>query len=451
MALPTLTNAESAVLAGASRQSITNAAARLKPYLTQARWLGTNNRYATSATSRLRDEATKKILPHAKHIAELVAASAPAHCLDGWSYLGRAMEAHLGGDHDAARHLGYYAELRAAAALLATAGIGIFDKNHIVIGAKGVATQIPRGHGTHQMMWLALEQWAKTSDAVDLVARAVTPAGRPLQEWISNVPGGSSWQPIGTDWLLALGLDLQKLSGDREARNNSSYRPSNIPTSRPYLSADRAARFCLGFWRDLEPTTSRGFDDVDLHVLRASIELAFRSIRGRTERQAPRLFESVIGQAVSATLGTGGYADSISEFLRRVRVPDDALLVRLARGSTNPADAEHHTRVIARAALLLRITTGGVRELLVDAGIPFNEIEFWWSAIAGQRGLWNMPTAGSTPFDNWADISDSLSQVQVWLEDPTATFSYRDFRGACSASLAVLGRVELAGMWGLAS
>ena len=57
------------------------------------------------------------------HFREYVAASAPTHLIDGWSYLARAIDALLRGDAPAAVHLGYYAELRAAMSLLAGGGI----------------------------------------------------------------------------------------------------------------------------------------------------------------------------------------------------------------------------------------------------------------------------------------------------------------------------------------
>ena len=42
----------------------------------------------------------------------------------------------MAGDPDAARHLGYYAELRATMSILAGDGIGVFQNKHIIVTKK---------------------------------------------------------------------------------------------------------------------------------------------------------------------------------------------------------------------------------------------------------------------------------------------------------------------------
>ena len=69
----------------------------------------------------------------AQQLIEAVAAAAPNHCIDGWSYVSRAMSALLAGDLHAARHLSYYAELRAGLSLLGSLGIGIFNGINFVV------------------------------------------------------------------------------------------------------------------------------------------------------------------------------------------------------------------------------------------------------------------------------------------------------------------------------
>jgi len=74
-----------------------------------------------------------------------VAVSAPLHCADGWSFLGRAVAAILLGDATAARHLGYYAELRAAMSLMAAHGVGIFNRTHFVVVTADDCRLVPQG------------------------------------------------------------------------------------------------------------------------------------------------------------------------------------------------------------------------------------------------------------------------------------------------------------------
>lgn len=385
---------------------------------------------------------------NSKHVSELLAASAPSHCIDGWSFLGRAMACHFKGDADSARHLGYYAELRAGAALLATAGIGVFNDPHVVVDSAGSVVRLS-GHGTHVMMWLAIEHWANSTDAADVLGKALAPASVPMDIWLGNMPGGSAWRPIGKSWLLSLGLDLKYLAQDREARNRASYRPSHLPEARATLGAPAAARFGVDLWSLLEPTTYRAFDRLDLHFLRQTLEVAFRSVRDRSPRQAPQLFKRDIDATVASTLGSGVPADAVRRFLLRETEPDDAGLLKAALGGSDYREAQHHVYVMARAALLLRIATGATRAMLHDAGILFTDVKFWWEDIGRSRGLWDQtPDALDLP-DLWADVADALSALEGWLIAPGS--SYMRLRSDCADSLAVLGGAEIIGLWGLAS
>ncbi len=74
-------------------------------------WIGTSNRYRSKIIEKLETDADSAAIDDAS-LAEYIAASAPLHCADGWSFLGRALTCHAHGDGDAARHFAYYAELR---------------------------------------------------------------------------------------------------------------------------------------------------------------------------------------------------------------------------------------------------------------------------------------------------------------------------------------------------
>lgn len=81
-----------------------------------------------------------------------MAASVIVHCFDGWSYLGRALEAEMAGDPQTAVHLGYYAELRAAMSVLASDEIGVFRNKHAVFTGETYKTIGNIGttlHGKH--------------------------------------------------------------------------------------------------------------------------------------------------------------------------------------------------------------------------------------------------------------------------------------------------------------
>lgn len=425
-------------------------AANLRGYAREKRWLGLQNRYRRATVDRLKIDTDQGAQPKSKHLAEYLAASAPCHCLDGWAFLGRALSCHLVGDADTARHLAYYAEVRAAGALLATAGIGVFHNRHVVIGSDGKATRLSGKHRTHQMMWLALAKWASSSDAAMILGRNIRPEGRSIDEWLGQMTTGpGTWQPIGEEWLLTLGLDLQRLAVDREARNEASYRPTHLRRARGTVSAVQAARFGLEFWQLLEPS-HHSFRLLDLHFLRLTLESAFRAVTGRSVRQSPSGFEDTVTRVVRGVLAEPVQQERVASFLLRRRQPDDSLIIADARRRTGLRDPRHHVSVISRAALLLRIATAATRNMFTDAGLSFEALSFWWQGIGVRRGLWEGFRSVDELVDLWADLVEELELVGQWAEVADEGASYHSFVLACAASLPKLGNTELPGLWGLA-
>ena len=99
----------------------------LHAFFVERRWIGQRNRYAQDTISTIRAEANPGPLVAPKQLSQYIAASIVLHCSDGWSFFGAAVSSLLHGDPHRARHLAYYAELRAAMSLLAAFGIGVFQ------------------------------------------------------------------------------------------------------------------------------------------------------------------------------------------------------------------------------------------------------------------------------------------------------------------------------------
>lgn len=103
-----------------------------------------------------------------QHLAEAVAACAPNHCVDGWSYVARSISALLAGDLHATRHLAYYAQLRAALSILGHLGIGVFNGINFVITSTGKVEPFDTGPpflGTHAAVWQTLYLWVNEAAA----------------------------------------------------------------------------------------------------------------------------------------------------------------------------------------------------------------------------------------------------------------------------------------------
>jgi hypothetical protein len=434
------------ILATASEAAINEAARRLGGYVGDQRWLPKRNRYGEDAVKRLRGDQEGSGV-RSRNLADYVAASAPLHCCDGWSLLGRAVGAHLRGDADAARHLAYYAELRGAMSLLATQGVGIFADRHFVIDENSAAALLTKA-GTHTAAWDVLEAWAETPAAADVLGAILMPADRTISDWVAALPAGSSWQPIATEWLSYMGLDLRVLSDDRDARNEASYRPTHLQ-ARQGLSCADAVSIAREMWALLAPEPSLPFTEIDRYLLRRTLEQAFFAVEESTHRQAPRRFERAIATAVQA-IDPGPSAPAWERFLCRVDDPADPPIMRVSDTRPVVGSPYHHVSVMARALMLLRVSSGTVRHMLIEAGVGLGSLSFWWEPYGRERGLWSIPPLSSELMDGWADTELTLREVDDWI-DQGQQGTYREMWTALPSPVTDLASLEKVGLWSLAA
>lgn len=377
-----LSPAQCTVLSDASSKGVVDALARVANYIVNERWLATNNKYHNDVVRQLKADTTGGGSPKSRHLSDYIAASVPLHLCDGWALLGGAVASHLGGDAATARHLAYYAELRATMALLASQGVGLFQDRHFIVDSSGRVALLTKS-GTHEATWAVLQEWARGTAAGVLLGDIVAPGNRPIIDWLSAMPNGVAWQPVATDWLLALGLDLRVFSEDRTARNESSYRPTKLRLGRE-MEVEPAVRFAVDMWTLLEPGEQSSFGKLDRHMLRITLERAFKATEGRSARQAHRRFAAVVDAVTAANVG-GADIERWRDFLIRKADEADPHVFTQARTNVSMANSEHHTGVMARALLLLRIATGATRRSLLDAGIGFDALRFWWGPVGSDR------------------------------------------------------------------
>jgi len=415
----------------ASASGSGRAARSLRRYLSDGRWLQKENRYRVGASLSIKadDTASKTKAPH---ISAYVAASAPLHCADGWALLGKALASHSVGDSATCTHLAYYAELRAAMSLLAVGGVGVFDRIHFTLSAKGAAKRVAGTFGTHRLAWEALRLWSETPEAAKVVSAAIRPYGIGLAEWLSGYPPMATWAPIASGWLQAWGIDIERYIDDQQLRNEASYRPSGLRYQRA-MPVDEALGFLTDFWRSLEPGDSE-FAPLDKALLREAI----RNARAATSKGTSLV---TVVDAILANAGiSGGAAGGWRTFLTSKET--NPLIVRASTVSPNSTEASH-LEVVCRAALLLRVATGASSNYLTRAGIGADALNFWWAGLAEDCGLWS----GAEPanlVDLWADILEAIQDIQ--LASPIGSY-------ATSADLAfqraVLSQSERPLLWGL--
>lgn len=443
-------------LGQASPAAVQAAAAKLRVNIPTGEWLVGRNLYWPKPDVRFRKSARV----WRNELAAYMAASVPEHCVDGWSYLGRALQSHMRGDLDSARHLAYYAELRAGIALLASQGIGVFNGVNVVLDGSGKLIKLPsapalnpagkkRRAGTHQAVWLFLEEWSPRS--AGLLERIITPEGYDLAEWLERARLRLTWSSIGPKLLKSWGLDLQRLSEDREARNEASYLPTRI-RKRPQLAPGPIGNFVVEMWNALRPATHSPFDSLDRDLLRHTLRLAISSTRSRAARNDA--LQRSVNAAVAEVLppsDTSGEPPSPHAQLREFLLADDSeqpspILSRAAE-LLPAADPDHHLAVIARAVLLLRVATGATRRLLFDAGIASDNLEPWIVELGIDRGLWAEYPEDADITILWSDIREALEDVLDEASKPPATVF--DLLDSCSNPLSRLGGCELVPIWAL--
>jgi hypothetical protein len=446
-----------ASLRRASRKSVEDAYTLLRPNIEAHRWIGKQNRYRRRPTDFLFKDTQPGQTVNGRHLAQYIAASAPLHCADGWSFLGRAVDCHGAGDFDAARHLGYYAELRAALSILAAEGVGIFDDRHFVVETSttcllvGSAPKAGRKGGlrTHFVAWAALEHWADLRRSAGLLGQIISVAGLSLAQWVENFQTSPSFHPVGSRWLKTWGLDLEQMSDDREARNEASYRPSHLVSTNP-LDSLAASDFICSLWKLCEPAGGSRFELLDQHLLRITLEELFEGTTGRTAQQVGQAFRSGLSTMLSRSgLGESSQAEWLRFFTRNSQ-PDDPPVVVAARKLTDINDPEHHIQVISRAMLLLRIATGGCGRLLREAQLDRDLLKFWWARLGEERGLFDAHSEPGELIDLWADIENAVREVQIWRESNVGSNpSFSKWRQDRASEMSVLGGCERVALWGL--
>ena len=102
-------------------QAIKQIMPRLQTYWQSGHWLGQNNSFIRDTKNKIIKFNGGSTPSDHEHLADYIAASVFGTCLRWLGiFLGRAIEAELAGDPDIARHLAYYAELRAGISFLAS-------------------------------------------------------------------------------------------------------------------------------------------------------------------------------------------------------------------------------------------------------------------------------------------------------------------------------------------
>lgn len=418
-------------------------------------WLDQNNVYIADCIQTLVNQTSQPgQFVNDNNLSEYIAASAPLHCMDGWALVGRAFDAHIRGDVNTAIHVAYYAELRAAMSLLAAEGIGIFDDRHFVVTSSGICEPFGKvkknGSSTlrtHKITWLALEHWSTLTRSSDLFRLIIKPGGIPLGDWIDAFGVSTNSSPITARWLKAWGLDLRRLSAgeDRDARNQSSYRPTFLNHGGS-LTVFETSSFMRELWNMYEPSIPSRFDVLDRYLLRLILEessSALPQTKGLKYGDRVSKMLTILFTNISVIKGW-------EKFLLRNNEPGNPLLFTEAASSAKISDPRHHLQIISRAALLLRVATGACQELLKGSSFGRTELEFWWRPLGNTRGLWDEGDEPMNFTDLWEDIDMAIQDLDNWeTTNNNQNTCYSNWRRELAHQISLMGEHERIALWGL--
>lgn len=405
-------------LGRADNTCVRNALSRLRSHSVPP-WLDSMNPYPSG---NLPKRAKDFVEP--QHLIEIIAIRGPLHAIDGWSYIARALNSLISGNSHAARHLAYYAELRGALSILASSGIGIFNKRNVVIDVNGVVHTLSE-RPTHDMCWAAISQWAMTETSFSRVVDSIYLAGTSLLDpFRTFFPSGATL--AASNLLNEWGFDLAQGTQDRDERNWSSYQPTALAEIR--TTPDENREFLTMFWDSLRPSEI----SLERHLLRILLETE-ASVHGASLSEYEDRYD-YINDSTKIQISF--------EFLMRATERNNHKFLVHASNINTPA---HPYSMICRAALLLRLATGMAEKNLSSAGIqPYLHFENWWREFGLNHGLWPPNDQPETSYDLWNGIEGVLEEVAA----TSATHRHEWISQLRDNAMRVC-EAERAALWGL--
>lgn len=382
---------------------------RLKRHFVRGGWLGVQNRYAKNCTEKIEKDCPRRAPhritgPKKTQLAEYIAASVPLHCVDGWSFLGKAIISHAVGDIQACKHFAYYAQLRAVMSLLASDGIGVFSAKHFsIVGANGKSSDIygPISEKTHALVRKQFIDWLGRPDSGRLFQKIIRPNSITLETWFSEI-STAPLNYLAKDWLKHWGYDITTLGIDQSAREHASYRPSGILNDLSFRNSIQI-RNSLGIveniWRMCSMNGTGGFV-ADTFLLRLSWE----------KYNNGQLSQSQIRKILTDLGISDPELTTLTQIFSRKTQQRDPMLIVEASKKGKTTDPDYHIQMLSRATLLLRLATGAGMTMIENARISRNDIKFWWETLGENYGLWE-PGQVNPISDMWIEVEEALASM----------------------------------------
>lgn len=381
-------------------------------------------------------------------MSEYIASSIISHCYDGWNFISRSVNTLLDGDISTSIHMAYYSELRAVMLIMATEGVGIFNNKHVYfdstksdnVFSKNITSERLTTHKAADQLIL---EWASINTKKDSVFRSMSVNNRTLTDWIAasghSATSGYASSVIN-DWFKSWSCDL-RLTADQYMRNEMSYRP-HFKIAK--VEIREKINEIVQIWQGLEPIDSNRFIDLDKHMLRLTLERLFKQSSGKTLRHSSY---AVFINNIFDSLGESKTSSLYDFILRRINVEDHILIKEAEKGIANPGlNFKNPIPMICRSILLLRFATGCLRSILIESGIDLQSLTFWWEENALISGITNTNPSGLDPLDLYADITDSINNLNTY---ETALTNLKQTNALALPDLCSLKQFQRICFWGI--
>lgn len=399
------------------------------------------------------DKTIRKVRKARQHLnevqmVELVAACGPNHCLDGWGYLARSVSALVARDGHSAKHMAYYAQLRAAMSILAISGVGIFNCLNICVDANGAIHKLEdnrendSGRNTHSIVWPALDAWLRIDTNAARFLSAITLHGSNLKDALHSIWPSKQPASIVVPLIDAWAFDLNIASKHLDQRNISSYSPHDL--NEIPCSFQDEMDFLSEIWRSLEPSAPNGFVQLDNHMLRRMFQMIHQNDN------------SVLDPANQSPLDRSSVATRFSELQPTLQqaVPKAFLLDEAGAGEPQlfqlaSTDGSTPRAMISRAVLLLRAATALNGLTLNEAGFSQDgtEIRPWIDPLLVHRGIVPADALPDRMADLWDSTKFAVDDFQASLTD--CSYEPHAFLTANLNGTPDVMQLERAAMWGI--
>jgi len=373
-------------------------------------WLPINH---PARNCQIIDPGTRKTIRRLDHARQqltdvqmpsLIAACGPSHCLDGWGYLSRSLSALVARDGHSAKHMAYYAQLRAAMSMLASSGVGIFNGLNICVDANGAIHKLENsrkdkdGYGTHAIVWPALDAWLRIDANAARYPSPIKLHGSNLKDALDSIWPNRQPTSIVVPLINAWAFDLNVATKHHEQRNISSYTPHDL--NEITCSFQDEMNFLSETWNALEPSMPSGFVHLDNHMLRRMFQMIHQQDSSALDlADRVSLANSPVATRYDDLEPTLKQAIPQAFLLDEVGVDEPQIFQLASMDGTTPR------AMISRAVLLLRAATAMNVQILNEAGFSQDgtEVRPWLDPLLVHRGI---VAADGLP-DRMADLWDS--------------------------------------------